>query len=137
MNKEELAKRLDGRLIGNEISKEEEANAQDDGLIVIFGSSDDLAEIRGAIYDEVGCYDGGVIAFYKGELLTKSCSNDDCPHEEVMLEKSKIIKALWCPDDDGVSWKYETGIPHAKFDIIEDNEVYCRGIVISYKDIKS
>ncbi len=74
MNKEELAKRLDGRLIGNEISKEEEAKAQEDGLIVIFGASDDLAEIRGAIYDEVGCYDGGVIAFYQGELLTKSCS---------------------------------------------------------------
>lgn len=134
MNREQLAELLNGREIGNEISKEEESQAEKNGLIVIFGASDDLAEIRGAVYDEVECYDGGVIAFHKGELLKKECDNDDCPHEEKMLEDSKIVKAEWCATEDA-SWTYETDVPHSEFDIMEGEEVYCRGIVINQKDL--
>lgn len=134
MNKKELAALLHGRELGDEISKEEEKIASESGLVVVFGASDDLAEIRGAIYEEVGVYDGGVIAFLDGDLLQKKCDNDDCPHEEDMLEKAKIVKALWC--DAKIPWTYETEIPHETFDIMEEGIVFCRGIVFDVKDIE-
>lgn len=134
MTKKELAKKLNGRTIGDEMDAGLEYIAKDSNLIVIFGASDDLAEIRGAIYDEVSCYDRGVVAFHEGGLLKKNCDSDSCPHEERLMDKAKIVKALWCEGD--ISCTYETEIPHATFDILEDGEVYCRGIVIDKRDIQ-
>ena len=34
-----------------------------------------------------------------------------------------------------VSWSYLTDIPHKTFDIMEDGEIYCRGIVFSLDDL--
>ena len=42
MTKEELAATLNGREYNHEITKEEEAEARENGLVVIFGASDDL-----------------------------------------------------------------------------------------------
>jgi hypothetical protein len=36
--------------------------AKDNGLVIVFGASDDLVELRGAIHDEVGACDG--VVFY-------------------------------------------------------------------------
>ena len=48
MNKEELAKLLDGRKYGSELSHEEGLAAEAAGLVVVFGASHDLMEFRGA-----------------------------------------------------------------------------------------
>jgi hypothetical protein len=40
---------------------------------------------------------------------------------------------VWGKDD--TSWSYETDIPHATFDVLEDGEVYCRGIVFALADL--
>ena len=61
MTLKEFAKMLDGREYLHEITKEEEALAKEFGFVVVFGYSDDNAELRGAIDDEIGCYDGGVL----------------------------------------------------------------------------
>lgn len=115
MTKEQLAARLNGRQYGNEITREEEQLAKGNGLIVIFGASDDLCEMRGAIDDEVGCYDGGEIECeeYPGKL-----------------------RAVWCPESGG-SWGYETDLSHAKFNIYEDDMLYCVGIVIDLKECQA
>lgn len=134
MTKKELAALLNGRSLGDEMSEQDEVDAKENDLIVIYGYSDDLAEIRGAIYEEVSCYDGGVIPFLSGDLLEKKCDNDDCPHEEDMLEKAKIVKAHWCSGK--IPWTYETEIPHETFDIMEDGIVFCRGIVFDRRDIE-
>lgn len=111
MTKEQLAERLNGRQYGGELNREEEKLAKESGLVVIFGASDDLCEMRGAIDDEFGCYDGGEI---------------EC---EEYLGK---LQAIWCPADGG-SWGYETDLPHADFNIYEDNTLYCVGIVVDLK----
>lgn len=129
------AKILDGRDLGSEISREEHELMKKDKILAIYGASDDLAEIGGVIYDEVGIYEGGVIPFLDGDLLKKECDNDDCPHEEKMLEKAKTVRANWCPDDDGCSWKYETEIPHETFKVYEDGQLYCVGIIIHQEDL--
>ena len=108
----DFANRLNGRRIGQEITREEAKEAKDLGFVVVFGYSDDNAEFRGAIEDEVDCFDGG----------------------RVFDRYGKYIDAVWC--EDGFSWIYNTNIKHETFEIIEDDGCdYCRGIVFKYDSI--
>lgn len=108
MTLKEFAKMLDGREYRHEITKEEEALAKELGFVVVFGYSDDNAELRGAIDDEISCYDGG---------------------ELFHIDLPATIYANWCPEDIDCSWAYGTSIPNEKFYIYEDGELYCVGIV--------
>jgi len=139
MTKESLAALLTGREYHNEITKQEEQEAKEAGLVVVFGYSDDNMEMRGAIHEEFGAYEGGEIAF------TKEGKEIEAEDMEV-LEKYNVvpplnkIEAVWCPENNEgdimCSWLYETEIPHSEFDIMEDGELYCQGIVFSINDLK-
>lgn len=89
----EFAAKLDGRQYGDEMRNEEEKLAKELDFLVVFGASDDLAELRGAIDDECGCFNGGKLKL----------ENRHCPP----------IKAVWCPRDRDCAWAYETELPHA------------------------
>jgi len=121
MTKEQLAEKLNGREYGEEITRDEAAQAKEHGLVVVYGTSDDLMEFYGAIHDEKDCWGGGTVYFDEE-------GQDDCPYIAKAIEGYKTIEAKWCAPD-SPSWTYETDIPHATFDIMEDGEVYCRGIV--------
>lgn len=126
MTKEELAARLNGREYNSEITKEEEALAKAAGLVVLFGGSDDLAEFRGAIDDEAGCYDGDELCVVDGKLYQEP--DCDCRWAEAARQngpgpRAIRITAAYSP------WTYKTATPHATFEIMEDGELYCRGIV--------
>jgi len=128
-----MVKLLDGRKYSSEISREEEVMAKENGLVIVFGYSDDNVEFRGAINEEIGCYDGGTV--YLAEYgLFHECNDRNCPHDERERLKCKTIEAIWCPPDGG-SWAYETEIPHAKFNIYEEEELYCVGIVFNIVDL--
>jgi hypothetical protein len=136
MTKEQLAEMLNGRQYGDEINMDEARQARADGLVVVYGASDDLMEFEGAITDEFGCYDGGTAYLVGGKLLgehDEDCECKFCGFAEE-LEKAKSIKAIW--DTKPFSWTYETDIPHATFDIWEDDQEYCRGIVFRLEDAK-
>ena len=109
MTVEEFAAKLDGRQYGNEITEDEAILAENLDFLVVFGASDDLAELRGAIDGECDCFEGGVLKRGEGRSLP--------------------IKAVWCPEGRDCSWAYETELPHAEFKIMEEGEVYCYGIV--------
>lgn len=114
MNKlKEFAEKLNGRQYLNELTKELEAYAKENGIVIVYGQSDDLMEVRGAIDEEFGCYDGGM--FYLGFAK---------------------VEAVWCPKGTDYSWGYETDIPHETFTIMEDDEHYCKGIVFYLKEPK-
>lgn len=134
MNKRELAMLLNGRQYRSEITKAEERLAETHGLIVIFGYSDDNCEFRGALNDEVGCYNGGMILFDKNRVLPEhdNCECDFCGYEEAR-ESCAGLTAVW--DREGYSWTYTTPIPHETFEIMEGEDKYCRGIVIDRKDL--
>jgi hypothetical protein len=145
MNKEQFAAQLDGREYGNEITKDEEAQAKAAGLVVVFGYSDDNVELRGAIYDEVGAYDGTTIRVCREGLLPYWPEDggdqwSEQQAEEYFLKKHagfQEIKAVWCPSDlPGTSWRYQTAIPNATFKVMEDGEIYCQGIVFALSDVK-
>jgi len=134
MTKEELAEKLTGREYGSEISNTESSNAKSWGLVVVFGYSDDNVELRGAISDEIGSCDGADIFVTPNGLLENKCEDEDCPYFEAEKSKAVKISAMWCAEE-GYSWTYKTDIPHATFEIMENGEHYCRGIVFSLSDV--
>lgn len=134
MNIHEFAKKLNGREYRHEIGAIEVLEAEKLGFVVVFGYSDDNAEFRGAIDDEIGCYGGGIIYLDKNGILEEcECG---CKHYESAKGKCKIIAAVWCGNED-YAWSYETSIPHATFDIMDDGEKYCKGIIFDIKELQS
>lgn len=139
MNAKELAALLDGREYGNEMTRDEELKAKAAGLVVVFGASDDLVEFRGAIRDEADCYDGGPVLVDAGGLLPERESiedDDELRRFFARKPKARTIDTLWC-NEPGYAWTYKTDIPHETFEIVEDGEPYCRGIVFSVDDLVS
>lgn len=134
MTPAEAADRLNGNEYGNEGSSELFAEMKATGLVAVFGYSDDNMELRGAVDDEVGCWDGGKAYLTSAGLLENECDDDDCPYFAKAKQSAAIIEALWNVEE-GFSWTYRTAIPHSTFVIREDDEAYCRGIVFALADV--
>jgi hypothetical protein len=115
------------------------AMAKREGVLVVYGASDDLMEFEGAFHDEFDCYEGGTAWIHAGGILTKEeIDLDDDDDSELLLyaqrkAAARTIRAIW--DSEGYSWTYKTDIPHVTFDMMEDGEKYCRGIVFNVADI--
>lgn len=139
MTKEELAATLTGREYMNEITKAEQEQAKAANLVVVFGASDDLMEFRGAIDDEVGAYEGAEVEVDAKGLIPnfESISRND---KEALRDcltregKGKTIEALSC-EEVPYLWTFKTDIPHATFEILDEGDPYCRGIVFSLADL--
>lgn len=143
LTKEELARELNGREIGKEITEAEAKLAKESKLVVIFGASDDLCELRGAIHDELGAYKEALILIGKDGTLYQEIDDDDMDvlkKYHVLMAVLRLhdtatkIHACWCADPE-YSWTYRTVAPHATFDIVEGDEKYCRGIVLDLKEL--
>lgn len=136
MTAKELAQALDGREISCEIDELYEKRACESGLVVVFGYSDDNAEFRGAIDDEVGCFEGGTIRLTKeGVIQEPDCGEEDCKYFKECTKGAKTIEAVWDDNEVGAAWSYKTDIPHGTFNIYEDGELFCVGIVFSVEDL--
>lgn len=139
-NVRELAWRLHGRQYRREMARVEEQGARILGLVVAFGASDHLMEFRGAINDEVGCYNGrDVLIDSEGPLrdFDQLVRDRDGPGIRDYFRRearARKITAKW--DTDGYAWTYETEIPHATFEIMDEGEKYCRGMVFRLADVE-
>ncbi len=131
---EVIAEALNGTEYGEPIDQIVLKNAKMFGAVIVFGASDDLVEFRGAIDDEAGCYGSGTIYFNRSGELRSECEIAGCPYFEKIKKNASKIKAIW--DAEGYSWIYETDIPYETFEILEDGEKYCRGLVFSINDVK-
>lgn len=141
MTKEDFAEMLNGRdrtCFADLIRRTESLLACESGLVIVFGASDNLMEFRGALYDEKGVYGGCEVYFEDGEIYNHD-GLDEYKIDHSKLECLPSIKAIWCPkDSDGkviCSWMYETKIEHVTFDVFEDGDLYCRGIIFDYAAI--
>lgn len=108
----DFAEMLNGRRYGDEMLPSEIVQARELGFTVVFGYSDDCVEFRGDYTDEIDCFNGG----------------------RVYEDGDKYIDAVWCEGE--YSWTYKTNILHATFDIYDDGEKYCRGIVFEKSEEK-
>jgi hypothetical protein len=136
MTHEQLASILTGREIGEEITAKEEAEAKSHGLVVAFGYSDDILELRGAIHDEVGAGGGeDLLIGPEGVLENKS------EHEEMELWAARKYIALEKTALNTINANYsdawEIGIdcPYSRFLVMEDGELFCVGIVFAIADL--
>lgn len=122
----ELAARINGCEYGCELAQEDINDARESGLVIVYGASDDLIELSGAMCDEVDVYEGGTIGIMPGR---------DALTEDDNLDGVSTIKALWNVPGTA-DWTYETEIPHETFNVYEDGELYCIGIVFALDDCK-
>ncbi len=122
MNIIEFAEMLDGNEYMEEMTVAQEEKAKELGFVVVFGGSDDLMELRGAIYGEIDCYDGGSGYIIDGDIY---------PHK---VKNASVLTAHWCAQE-GISWTYDIvdskgNKPEvAEFSIMELGDIYCKGIV--------
>jgi hypothetical protein len=133
MNIQEVADKLncvqyryEGKILTTEYCKE----LRREGIVVVCGSSDDLIQFDGAISDELGAYDH---YFDSKGLLRNECNCDDCPYFKKLVKKY-YIKPIWCETPE-YAWTYDTNIPHVTFDVMEDNDKYCKGVVFKLSDL--
>ena len=119
----EFAAKLNGREYGNETTKKECYEAKKLGFVIIYGYSDDNVELDGATTFKLNAKD--VIPKHD------DCECKYCGYDKIQAE---TIEAVWCGESD-YSWTFKTKVPHATFDIMEDGETFCRGIVIDTRNL--
>ena len=130
-----MAKRLHGREYRREMNAGDKADAQTYGLLVVYGASDDLTEFEGAYSDEEGANNGAehVFTVVNGKLQIVRERDDEHELERegwVRPKQALVVNAQWCPDHFAGSWLITSDAPFAEFDIMEDEQLYCRGAVI-------
>lgn len=130
----EWAEILNGREYREELFLDEEKKLKEVGIVVVFGASDDLCELRGAIDDELDCWNGRKMVYVKevdrfvGEDYYEENSEELI---QVDLSKRPFINAIYTK----VGWQYELpAINQEEFIILEDKEQYCLGKIFYKKD---
>jgi hypothetical protein len=135
MTLETAAAALHGNQYASEGSKQLWVDMKAAGLIAVFGASDDLTEFRGAIDDETGAGDGTEHFLTRKGVLQSQCDEgEDCPYFREKLEATPVAVTAHF-DEEGYTWFLETALLHTTFDIMEDDETYCRGLVIRLEDL--
>jgi hypothetical protein len=124
----------------------------DDGIVIAYGASDDLLEFRGVIYDEAGAWEGTEVRVFSRGEGTAFLFNEDENKESAEFNRKEIvampkIRAIFAPrnrdvldngdDEMFATWLIETEIPHETFDIMEDGELFCRGVVFQADSVKA
>lgn len=135
MTRDEAARLLDGREYLDEMPDPILRQFREAGLVAVFGGSDDLVYFAGAISDECGARDGTLFHVDAKGLVLDDPSDPDWHDRGRRLAQAGVIRSLWWRDR--ISWSYETTIPHATFTILEDGEIYCRGLVFALVDAGS
>ena len=156
MNKKELAELLNNSNyyddLCNKVSKLSK-DAKESKLVIVYGVSDDLLEFGGAIDDEIGAYNGTTAMIIKTKKGIKFLDEDGDDGDWIGQRSDKSfltytddytgyefpiteIKAEWSPDDIDCSWRISTKLPHETFNVMEDEELFCIGIVFDFDDIK-
>lgn len=132
-----LAAQLQGREHRWTPEAEEEDLWAKAGLCVIQGLSDDIVGLRGFVSIDTGAY-GGITFLVSRHGLAEDWEDVEEWGAKEYIDRKRAsveIEALWCADEVGPAWTFKTQLPVAEFDVMEDGEVFCRGIVISIEDL--
>ena len=128
-----FAKILNQRDFSEGLTKAETECAKRNGLVIVYGHSDDHLELDGAIQSESGCFKGGNfhLEFEKGKWKLV-CG----------VGEKNNISARWCDQDaitddwEPILWSYKTDIPHECFIAFYDGKLFCEGFVFDMKELK-
>ncbi len=142
----EIASKLDGIEVGQEntvFTKDEWVEMAKEGIVITFGYSDDLLELRGAIHDELGSNLGEKYMWFRGSIVAEGTIEEVNEimeeHNLNQFEFKPSLFAEWRPKKDGneyASWHIKVSAPHAEFWTMDYGELFCIGCVFYLKDIK-
>ena len=150
---EDLAKLLDGNTYRDELYNEYGMNIYDicekNKWVIVYGASDDLIEFEGIISDEDGAWNGALCKLVKpGDFYLEDADDEtykkakdymfvSITEDELKVLKNNnykdtcVVEMLWCPDGTDMSWQVNVkGAPFVKFNVMEDDEVYCEAAII-------
>ncbi|MCD0460037.1 hypothetical protein [Roseiconus lacunae] len=136
-----LAKTLNGCESLEELDDETAAIAKANGLLVIFGRSDDLVHIGGAFDDEVSAWDGAAFQLDRFGLRRRwgEIDTDDIDAAREYFQREPLpfvtITAEWCKGN-GYAWTITADCDSCAFDVfdhLDDHRLFCRGIVIDIR----
>ena len=129
---EKIALRLDGMSYRDDLLESVTKTIKSAGLIVVVGSSDDIMEIYGApdsfIDDEYSGLDPHII-LASGKIIP------EYEHDGKQVVVGRI-EPEWCESGNPIGWSYKTDLPHATFRVMEDDDIYCIGMVIDYSSVR-
>jgi hypothetical protein len=141
MTPADIAAALDGIEYPGDPPKALALEAKVNRLVIAYGASDDLLELRGAIDDEIGAWEGACIRV-DAEGLIPDCDDLLDLRDVTRLRdyfrreaSGRAINLCWHNTGEGTPWKFETTIPHATFTIMENGKSFCIGIVFSLDDL--
>jgi hypothetical protein len=137
-----FAQKITDRTYPFQLSDDELREAKANKLLVVYGVSDDLTEFEGIINDEMSAYD------YQKFYVTRELKViDDADLEDIENLKEEgwtppkgkevlvTVAVEFSPDEPECTWLISTDTPHTVFDIVEDGELYCRGLVIDMTEL--
>lgn len=128
---------LNNREYREELTGEEQIKMREEGVVCIFGASDDLCELRGAFSDEIDCYGGGKFCYVsEADRFVENTYYERNPDELIQVDLDNRFY-LEISSDKGY-WTY--GLPDEvefeEFRVMEDEELYAIGKLILVKDLK-
>ena len=130
----ELAAKLNGvehlRLPEDLVSE-----AKASGLVVVYSARADIMTFEGAIRASASVFDGAYVQLNQTGLLTDVETGDY--EDDAEAPSAPGIKVSWISAGAGMEWACETDIPHALFEVTEDGEFCCRGLVFALADLPS
>lgn len=138
VTKETIAKQLHGMEYGTRIPRSITKAAKEANLLIVHGASDDLIQFFGVWEDEVGARDKTVVTFDEQGFVPAfdSVHGKWRDAEDALAWAHRCRRACEIHVHFGASgWTYSTSFPVARFDIVEDNAVYCRGMVFGLQDV--
>jgi hypothetical protein len=136
---QDIAARLNNIEYRTDIAQSILDDAKTHGLVIVTGASDDLIEFEGAAYEEYSCYGGATIPVGKDGEPIFGCEEpcDHCQATQDAENAKTKIEAKWAFND--YSWFIDINLDPKKygaFNVLEDGETYCRGIVFAIEDIQ-
>ena len=121
MNKKEWVEKLNNIEYPADEIWDMRKELENDGIVAVYGASDDLIEIEGAIQDEGDCYKDR--RFYL--------------NEDGLTDKSEYYIKVTHPKNGTVQFEYDTNIPNVEwFNVVEDENLYCKGFLFNKNDLK-
>lgn len=128
MNIKDFANTLGTRPMGDEVPYHMVIEAQRQNYLIVFGVSDDLIEVCGARSDEFDAFRPTAI-YVTSHRVYAADENRPAAAQPIHVEYSKPTT------ENPALWKLSTDIPHATFDVMEDGELFCRGLVIDLNNL--
>lgn len=146
MTSKELAELLNGRQYRKETTPEIIQLAKDNGLVIVYEYLHSITDFEGAISERIDSFEGGKIYFNKdGSNFTDVNGMAFLTyHKDKDEPDANMVESVWDENEkimhEGTglyySWTFKTEVPHETFDIFDEGDPYCRGIVFSVNDLK-